>query len=73
MRRNYGIPNGIPNGDIPNDADTWKRNSSLYPLITVNQVQVYSKKIEETLVAANVKPTTLPNFSCLLCCDPEKL
>ena len=38
------IPNDVPHA-IPNDADTWKSNSSLYPVITENQFQTYPKKI----------------------------
>ena len=41
--RKHGIPNDVTK-DIPNDADTWKTNSSLYPVITENQFQPYSKK-----------------------------
>ena len=37
------LPNDIPNG-IPNDADTGKISSSLYPIITDDQFQAYSKK-----------------------------
>lgn len=34
--------------DIPYDADTWKRYSSLHPVITENQFEAYSqKKIKE--------------------------
>ena len=38
------LTNDILNG-ILNDADTGKINSSLYPIITEDQFQAYSKKI----------------------------
>ena len=42
-QRKQNIPNDIAN-DISDDTDTWKRNSWLYPVITEDQFQAYSKK-----------------------------
>ena len=42
-QRKHGIPNDISN-DIPNDTETSKSNSLLYPVITEHQFQAYSKK-----------------------------
>ena len=42
-QRKHGIPNDKPN-EIPSHADTGKSNSSLYPVITEDQFQAYSKK-----------------------------
>ena len=39
----YQMWNDVPN-DIRNYADTWKSDSSLYPVITEDQFQEYSKK-----------------------------
>ena len=42
-QRKNGIPNDVQN-DLPNDADTWKSNSSLYPETTEDQFQAYLRK-----------------------------
>ena len=52
------IPNDVPHA-IPNDADTWKSNSSLYPVITENQFQTYPKKNLRDIRGIKIKPTIL--------------
>ena len=57
----YQMWNDVPNG-TRNHADTWKSDSSLYPVITEGQMSIFKEKIEGTWQATNIKPT-VPNVS----------
>ena len=52
----YPGPNDVPN-DIPIDPDTWKSNSSLYPVVAEDQFQGYSKKKLKGHQGSKIKPT----------------
>ena len=55
------LPNDVPN-NIPNDADTWKSHSSLYPVIKEDQFQSHWKKNWWVIRGSKINPTMATKY-----------